>query len=111
MKRFSTKAIVGLNTGGLDSGRSAFSGRTGSGNGSVQNDHDTSASIKLTAAAHIASTAKGAAEGWVVPMAAEVLLMRGRLALLDGKLRVRKLRASIEVPCRYMPRVVYSIPL
>lgn len=39
-------------------------------------------------AAYLAATAPGEADEWAPPLAADALLMRGRLALLDGKLRV-----------------------
>lgn len=39
-------------------------------------------------AGDLAVTASGGADAWAPPMAAETLLMRGQLALLDGKLRV-----------------------
>lgn len=41
-----------------------------------------------TEAAHMAATAPDQPDGWAPPMAADALLMRGRLALLDGKFRV-----------------------
>lgn len=40
------------------------------------------------AAAQLTATAPGEVDGWAPPMAADALLIRGRLALLDGKLRV-----------------------
>eukprot|EP00903_Cladosiphon_okamuranus_P012352 g11581.t1 len=42
----------------------------------------------------IAATTPDKVDGWAPPMAAEALLMRGRLALLDGKLRVCRHHAS-----------------
>lgn len=51
-------------------------------------DSEARAAEAAAAAAQLTATAPGEVDGWAPPMAADALLIRGRLALLDGKLRV-----------------------
>lgn len=87
MKRISPAAAPPPPAQTLDSGRSGKSGLQGSSDaGSLLS---ASAVGKASAGAeHIAVTAPGEVDAWAPPMAAEALLIRGQLAMLDGKLRV-----------------------
>lgn len=51
-------------------------------------DNGAAAIAAVAAAKHAAATAPDAPGGWIALLAAEALLLRGRLALFDGKLRV-----------------------
>lgn len=68
-----------------DTGRSGKSAGTHASSSSASGDNMVAEAAE---AAYMAATAPGETDGWAPPMAAEALLMRGRLALLDGKLRV-----------------------
>lgn len=87
MKRISPTAIPEPSSQTLDSGRSGKSGAQGSSvEGSVRSASTTSKAG--AGAGDLTVTASGEADAWAPPMAAEALLIRGQLALLDGKLRV-----------------------
>ena len=92
--RISPSEITTKSDGTLDSGRSgksktqALDGGTGS-LSSVQ---------RAAVAVSAASTAPGGPDAWVSPIAADALLLRGRLALLDGKLRVGHISRSSLYP-------------
>lgn len=87
MKRISPVAIAATSAGTLASGRSGKSGtQSSSGGDSVESEARTAGAA--AAAAQLTATAPGEVDGWAPPMAADALLIRGRLALLDGKLRV-----------------------
>lgn len=97
MKRISPTSIAKTSASPPDSSRSGKSQAPASSQGgSLSNEKKLAAAA--TAAKHIAATAPGKADGWAPPMAADALLLRGRLALLDGKLRVRK----VEKHCRFI---------
>lgn len=90
MKRISSKAIQGTSGGTPGTGRSARSENSPPSDRSSTHDNGTAAAAAAAAAVkHAAAAAPGAADGWAAPIGAEALLLRGRLALLDGKLRVR----------------------
>lgn len=87
LKRISPVAIAATSGGTVASGRSGKSG-TQSSSGGDSVDSEVKAAGVAAAAALIATTAPGGVDDWASPMAADALLLRGRLALLDGKLRV-----------------------
>ncbi|CAM9135050.1 unnamed protein product [Scytosiphon promiscuus] len=84
-------AAVRTPTPAPDTGRSGKSGGTHGSSSTVSADE---MAVEAAEAAHIAATAPGQTDAWAPPMAAKALLMRGRLALLDGKLRVCRHHAS-----------------
>ncbi|CAB1113909.1 unnamed protein product [Ectocarpus sp. CCAP 1310/34] len=92
-KRISPAAIP-TPTAPLDTGRSGKSAATQESSLSVHPDGMESGERAATEAAHMAATAPDQPDGWAPPMAADALLMRGRLALLDGKFRVCRHHAS-----------------
>ncbi|CAM9209213.1 unnamed protein product [Ectocarpus sp. 4 AP-2014] len=92
-KRISPEAIP-TPTAPLDTGRSGKSAATQESSLSVHPDGMDSEKRAATEAAHMAATAPDQPDGWAPPMAADALLMRGRLALLDGKFRVCRHHAS-----------------
>lgn len=87
LKRISPVAIAATSAGTQNSGRSGKSGTQSSAGGDSV-DSETRATGAAAAAAQVMATAPGEVDGWAPPMAADALLIRGRLALLDGKLRV-----------------------
>lgn len=88
LKRISPAAVAAASAGiTLASGRSGKSG-TQSSAGGDSIDSEAKAMGAAAAAAQLAATAPGEVDGWAPPMASDALLIRGRLALLDGKLRV-----------------------
>ncbi|CAM9264371.1 unnamed protein product [Ectocarpus sp. 12 AP-2014] len=92
-KRISPEAIPTA-TNPLDTGRSGKSAATQESSLSVHSDGMDSGKRAATEAAHMAATAPDQPDGWAPPLAADALLMRGRLALLDGKFRVCRHHAS-----------------
>ncbi|CAM9352028.1 unnamed protein product, partial [Ectocarpus sp. 13 AM-2016] len=92
-RRISPEAIP-TPTAPLDTGRSGKSAATQESSLSVHPDGIESEKRAATEAAHMAATAPDQPDGWAPPMAADALLMRGRLALLDGKFRVCRHHAS-----------------
>lgn len=87
LKRISPVAIAVTSAGTQNSGRSGKSGTQSSAGGDSV-DSESRAVGAAAAAAQLMATAPGEVDGWAPPMAADALLIRGRLALLDGKLRV-----------------------
>ncbi|CAM9390873.1 unnamed protein product, partial [Hapterophycus canaliculatus] len=97
-KRISPAAIRAPNPP-PDTSRSGKSGGTHGSSASASADskgRGTRAALAADAAeaAYIAATAPGETDEWAPPIAADALLLRGRLALLDGKLRVCRHHAS-----------------
>ncbi|CAM9247576.1 unnamed protein product, partial [Ectocarpus fasciculatus] len=92
-RRISPEAIP-TPTAPLDTGRSGKSAATQESSLTVLPDGMDSEKRVATEAAHMAATAPDQPDGWAPPMAADALLMRGRLALLDGKFRVCRHHAS-----------------
>ncbi|CAN0183838.1 unnamed protein product, partial [Pylaiella littoralis] len=96
LKRISPAAIP-TQTPQPDTSRSGKSAGTQASGVSASADSMNTGKKDAAAAAaaeYIAATAPDEADGWAPPMAADALLMRGRLALLDGKLRVCRHHAS-----------------
>lgn len=97
LKRISPAAIP-TQTPQPDTSRSGKSAGTQASGVSASADSMNTGKKDAAAAAaaeYIAATAPDEADGWAPPMAADALLMRGRLALLDGKLRVRIVLACV----------------
>lgn len=89
MKRISPKSINRSSSGTPQTERSSRSENPTSSDGSLTGDKGIAAAVAAEAAVkHATAAAPGAADGWVAAVGAEALLLRGRLALLDGKLRV-----------------------
>lgn len=89
MKRISPGAIKLTSGGTLEGSKSGKSGKNASlsGDDPILSREQKDEVAKATAA-QIAASSLGEVDGWVAPLAADALLLRGRLALLDGKLRV-----------------------
>lgn len=102
-KRISPEAIPAP-TAPLDTGRSGKSAATQESSLSVLPDGMESEKRAATEAAHMAATAPDQPDGWAPPMAADALLMRGRLALLDGKFRVCQVEVVNIYPCTLLYR-------
>lgn len=86
MKRVSPVATKANAGGNLDFASNGKSGaQASSDEGCLSNENNAAAEAT---AAHLAATAPGEIDSWAPVMAADALLLRGRLALLDGKLRV-----------------------
>eukprot|EP00752_Nemacystus_decipiens_P012187 g10805.t1 len=100
LKRISPAAIPAPAAPLLDTGRSGkSSGTHASAISTSDNSMDSCVKAEAVAAAEaefIASTAPDEVDGWSPPMAADALLMRGRLALLDGKLRAAVTEGELE---------------
>lgn len=105
MKRISPRAIKPTSGGTLESNQSSKSG----GKTSLSGDdpilsREQKNEVAAATAAQIAATSPGEVDGWVAPLAADALLLRGRLALLDGKLRVGLVSPQTSVLTPFIPR-------
>lgn len=89
MKRISPKSIKTPVTSTPRSENSSPSDKAAQNGGDAVDDAGAvAAAVALATDEHAKATAPEAPDGWVAPVCAEALLLRGRLALLDGKLRV-----------------------
>lgn len=89
MKRISPGAIKPTSGGTVEGSKPGKSGK----NASLSGDdpilsREQKEQVDTATAAQIAASSLGEVDGWVAPLAADALLLRARLALLDGKLRV-----------------------
>lgn len=97
MKHLSAEATDCPTKDSLESGRSTRSVPPGSISGSMRSESNgLSSELALVAEGEPAEAVSR--RRWAAPLAAEALRMRGRLALLDGKLRVSLLRSEARSP-------------